>query len=426
MNLRLSLLAILAILSTTLTAQENQKLLIKNVDVIPMHVNTVWENRDVVVKDGVIVRVSKHNYQDTSTYDLGVVDGTGKFLLPSFSDAHCHFPEKEHLENYFLMHLANGVTTLRSMRGEEWHLDIDKEDTFTPRLLLSSPPMTRGDTITNEEADALIKSYKEAGYDFVKVLSVKDQEIHNFLTDACTKYDFDLAGHCPRNIGIFNTNKSGVYKSYEHIGGFFQLPGTAEIIKAINETIDLGIYHCATLDWNYTSKVSYDELRARKGVEYLPESIIKAWEEEITQKLAATTESKRAETLDIRKQQYQSRLNYLGYIYRQGGLLLIGADASGPYGIPGYGTHTEMQHHADANISNYDILKSACYNLSAMNATQSEWGTIKENAVSDMVLLDKNPLDDIKNTEAIVGVIYKGKYYTQQELIEKLKETLKN
>ncbi len=112
---------------TTIVIGQNKSLLIEDVTVIPLHINQVWKNKDVVIREGKIQNIRNHIETDTTKYEFGRVDGKGKYLIPAFADAHSHLPEKENIHRYFLMNLLNGVTTLRSMRGESWHLEIKKK-----------------------------------------------------------------------------------------------------------------------------------------------------------------------------------------------------------------------------------------------------------------------------------------------------------
>jgi len=399
---------------------QNKKLLIKNVTVIPLHINQTLENKDVIIDNGIIKEIRKHLEKDTANYDLGIIEGNGKYLVPSFTDAHSHLPEKENIKNYFLMNLINGVTTLRSMRGEMWHLDININDEFTPKLILSSPPISRRDSISEIDTNDLILGYKKKGFDFAKILSVKDENTFDYIVASAKTNNFHLAGHCPSSIGIMKICQSGVYQTIEHLGGFFQLKSRDEINTAINLSITNNIYHCPTLDWYFTGQVSEEQLRLRNGAKYLPKELIESWESKISIHYKKTEKSERESKRKKSQNQFDYRLNYLQYIYKQGGKLLLSPDASGIYGIPGFGIHTEMKHYANAGISNFDILKATCYNLSEMQSSQNEWGTIKAGAKSDMVLLNSNPLESIENTKEINGIIFNGIFYSKNSLQEKL------
>ncbi len=407
------------------TSSQRLLLLIEDVTVIPMHINKVLEHQDVILEDGVIIQIRKHTDQDTSTYSLGRINGRNKFLVPSFSDAHVHLPEEENLERVFLMNIMNGVTTLRSMRGEAWHLDIDKNAPFTPRLYLSTPVISRSDSLSPRMAENLLAQYKQSGYDFVKIMSVKDPTTFDYLVGASKKHQLPLAGHCPSNINIFNVSNSGVFQSIEHLGGFFTLTTMEEIQHAVDASLAGNVYHCPTFGWYYTGQIPPTDLRKRPGAKYVPSSWIEKWEKQISEHEVETSKEGRQKERTISAQRFKSRLMYLGFIYRQGGQLLLGADASGIYGIPGFDVHAEMQHYANADVSNYDILKTTCYNLSKVFGEEKNWGTIKVGCQSDMVLLNANPLEDIKNTNKIEGVVFKGNYYTQDYLKKRLEQIAK-
>ena len=79
---------------------QNKKLLIKNVNVIPLHINQELNNKDVIIEDGIIREIREQIENDTIKYDLGAIDGSGKYLIPAFSDAHSHLPKKENLKSY--------------------------------------------------------------------------------------------------------------------------------------------------------------------------------------------------------------------------------------------------------------------------------------------------------------------------------------
>lgn len=399
---------------------QNKKLLIKNVTVIPLHINKILKNKDVVLINGVIKEIKNHIEKDSTNYDLGIIDGNGKYLIPAFADAHSHLPEKKNLKRFFLMNLLNGVTTLRSMRGKMWHLEINKKDEFTPKLILSSPPTSRNDTISEIDANKIVSNYKKAGFDFMKILSIKDEQTLAYLMASAKSNNFHLAGHCPSNIDVFKICQSNVYQSIEHLSGFFKLKNATDINLATNLSIINNVYHSPTLDWYFTRQVPEKELRQRPGVKFLPTELVENWEEKIATHHKNTTKKERKTDRKKSKNKFNDRLKYLKQIYEQGGKLLVSPDASGIYNIPGFGVHTEMKHYVNAGISNFDILKATCYNLSEMLSSQNEWGAIKIGAKSDMVLLNSNPLESIEDTKEINGIVFNGKFYSKSKLEEKL------
>lgn len=405
---------------TTSSFAQPKNMLITDITVVPSHINTKIPNQDVKIVDGTITTISKHNPADSISSDVQVIDGKGKYLVASYADAHAHLPAQEDLERYFLMQIINGVTTLRSMRGADWHLEIDQSAPMTPRLVLSTPPLSRRDTLTQDEVDKQVSSYKEAGYDFIKVLSVPDKETFDHFATSGRMHDLPLAGHCPRNVGIFNVSKAGNYQSVEHLGELLQLPDLETINRAISTCRAKNIYHCPTLDWYFTGQETPASLRERPGVKYLHKDLVSKWEKKIKAYESDSTPAEREESREKSKGKFDYRLAMLNYLYRQGGRLLLSPDASGIYSVPGYGIHTEMQHYREADISNHDILRATTYNLSEMLNTTDEWGTIKAGSRTDLLILSADPTSDISNAAAIEAVIMKGRHYPIQVIQDQL------
>src|SRR5690606_14085702 len=107
-------------------------LVIKNVSVITMKSNEIIKNQDVVMKEGKIISISNTG----KTEYKNELDGTDKYLMPSLADAHVHFPETEtEMERMMQLYLINGVTKLRSMRGNWNHLDWQNKYNTAPSIV---------------------------------------------------------------------------------------------------------------------------------------------------------------------------------------------------------------------------------------------------------------------------------------------------
>ena len=112
--------------------------------------------QDILVLDG-IVRTADGDQVPAQT-----VDAAGKYLHAGLADAHVHLPDSSLWERTFLLHLLNGVTSLRSMRGEMWHADYDTSGALAPRLYLGSPPIVARDSAV--DVDSLLAAYAAADF----------------------------------------------------------------------------------------------------------------------------------------------------------------------------------------------------------------------------------------------------------------------
>ena len=95
-------------------------------------------------------------------------------------------------------------------------------------------------------------------------------------------------------------------------------------------------------------------------------------------------------------------------------IVLVGTDANAPVMVPGFSLHDEFNTLAQSGMSNSQILQSATKIPAAWMKQKS--GVIKKGYRADLVLLDKNPLENIENTKSINTVILNGKMFNRQKL----------
>ncbi|MGZ5247932.1 MAG: amidohydrolase family protein, partial [Flavitalea sp.] len=96
-------------------------------------------------------------------------------------------------------------------------------------------------------------------------------------------------------------------------------------------------------------------------------------------------------------------------------LLLTGSDTYGMV-IVGFSLHREFELLQDAGLKPYDVLLASTVNPARYLNTYSMEGTISEGKRANLLLLNKNPLTDIKNTQSIEGVFLKGKWFDKKSL----------
>jgi imidazolonepropionase-like amidohydrolase len=90
---------------------------------------------------------------------------------------------------------------------------------------------------------------------------------------------------------------------------------------------------------------------------------------------------------------------------------------AGIFTLPGMALHREMELFVQAGFEEIDAIRAAT--LKAAEAlNRNDLGVIKEGAIADIVILNKNPLEDIRNTKEIELVIKGGTIYTQEKLFE--------
>ena len=396
-------------------------LVIKNVAVINMVTNKAIKNQDVVVKAGKIISIA--NAQEQDYKNMVVIDGSGKYMMPSLTDAHVHLPKNESdLERFFILNLINGVTKVRSMRGDWKHLEWrEKYNTGTsiyPKLYLSAPAISRRDDFSSEELQEFIENARD--FDFVKILSIKNETLFKALDSLCEVNDIKIGGHFPSNLTDAQIFKSS-YASFEHLGG---LTGQSELIEnRLQEIKKKTIFICPTLSWYSvgSGRYSYEELRNQPGMQYVSKEVVNSWIEKTKQYRDKLGAKAYKEEVNIELGKLDEKYHIIKKLNELGVKMLLSPDSSSKYMVAGFGVVGEMELLKNAELSNFEILKMATVNFSDL--FKEDYGTIEAGKEADFILLNDNPLENINTLKTIEGVFF-NENYLSKDALNKLSESI--
>lgn len=399
-------------------AQEKVDYLINNVSIVPMVNNGVMTDKDVAVKDGKIQAIVKTGSQQFNAQKT--IDGKGKFLMPALSDAHVHLPkDQEEYMRYLKLSLINGVTRLRSMRGtwkDVQHKQmLDSLMPVHPKLYLSAPPIYRNYDLTTKQLKNYVKATKNYGFDFIKILSVKNDTLFRELDQYLAEKNIPIASHFPKNLPdelIFNSQIDCI----EHLGGLINVDEEVreKRLQAIKQN---NIYIDPTMSWNIIGggQYSIDYMKNQRGMEYTKPEVLKKWTEGTqnyrSEMGEAAFETERKEEGEEMQQRYAvvKKLNKMGVN------LLISPDASSKWVVPGFGILEEMKLYKKAGLSNYDILRAATLNF-ARYWKETDYGSIETGKNAEFILLEENPLESLEALESIQGVFHNANFLGKVEL----------
>ena len=109
-------------------------------------------------------------------------------------------------------------------------------------------------------------------------------------------------------------------------------------------------------------------------------------------------------------------------LYRAGAKMILGVDTGLRYLIPGFTVHEELENLVKAGIPNLAALQMATINGATFLGTDDLMGSVEIGKKADLLILNKNPLENIKNTREIFAVT-RGEYwlskgYLQNRLVE--------
>jgi imidazolonepropionase-like amidohydrolase len=113
-----------------------------------------------------------------------------------------------------------------------------------------------------------------------------------------------------------------------------------------------------------------------------------------------------------RHKEYELSVKVLPMLRDAGIPILAGTDAGylNSFNYPGQGLHDELERYVEAGLTPREALVSATITGPAFLGHPSRYGALANGKAADILILDANPLEDIKATRAIRGVVLHGKW----------------
>ena len=401
------------------TTLSTQTIIIADVNVIPISTNTVLQHQDVHLKNGVIDKIVSHKPTSGSLKNTVVINGEGKYIMPGLADMHVHLPDgSEPLtkEKAYAYYLQNGVTVLRSMRGELFHPQhrdsINKGLIIAPKLYISYSLPEKDSALTKKELDAFIQFIKTNRFDFAKYIEgiseVKMKEVSKALKDN----GIMVAGHAYKDL---KTSIEFGFKSIEHISPLANayLLDSTGFDKLLNDMKTNNISYCPTESFSKIVgfQFSIDENMKRNGMNMIDTTLANGWKRDylnylnMINKKSTTYYGKQVKSAKAEFEMFNALLRRM--IKANVNVLLSPDNCI--FNVPGYAMVEEMKLYKEAGISSYDILKISTLNAANFFNESKKWGTISRGKEANLVLLDKNPLEDIENIKSVRATIVKGK-----------------
>jgi len=437
---------------------------IQNVNVLAPDGEEFIKGQTVLVEDGFITNIDSFINITPTTI---TVDGKGKYLIPGLTDAHVHLFKSP---NDLLLYVANGVTEIRELIGGKDQLTWKKEienGRIGPRMFVASPRlgsfgtaegfiMEQSQGFVNcqsaEEAEKIVKDLHSQGYDGLKIYSQLNRESYLAITKTAKALDMPTFGHIPWSVNlsdIYQSGQSGIAhfeevmnalnREFDHFGGREQA-----FLKYVEERSDAMADSLIKYDISVTStlwltesfvrqefelervlnevELAYQNPGISEWVSFIPGGL--GWLPEVNR--FGSNDHLTEDEKNGRKQYwttYAKACQLLAKKFSQRGVkIMAGTDANLPPTVPGFSLHDELQSLNRAGISTIETLKSA-------TSTPATWlksnsGRIEKGYDANLVLLDKNPLEDIKNTRAINSVILKGQLL-DRKLLDEMLESVK-
>jgi imidazolonepropionase-like amidohydrolase/Tol biopolymer transport system component len=338
-----------------------------------------------------------------------IIDGGGRFAIPGLFDLHTHAvsrPTDASLEAL----IAYGVTSIRDA-GSSIHwagVAADRADldaTPIPRVFHAGDsvhtwPETNTGALANiqDEADArhYVRYWKALGVALIKPYSSLSRRLQQFVADEARQVGLPIAAHGLWLEEITRNVTLGV-SSLEHFNRHTRVYDDV-----------LRMLAAAGTRWDPTLEAPWGyELLLRNEPDRLLDSKLRAVASE-----ASVREARQVANRTVPHSLLQGL--WVGWLasvergYRLGVNILAGSDNTGGSRFPGASLHWELEHLVEAKLPPLQVLRIATEHAADAVGARNDLGTIEPGKLADIVLVDRDPLIDIKNTQTIWRVLKGG------------------
>ncbi len=431
-------------------SSSEREIVFQDVNVIPMNEDRVIQHQDVVVEKGRIKSIGATGKTKLAKTAL-IVNAKDKYLIPGLAEMHAHVPPIDDLEpmkEVVKLFALNGITTIRGMLGHPKHLElremIRKGQVLSPHFYTTGPSIN-GNSVTSPSAGAaMVRDQKKAGYDYLKLHPGLTREKFDSVAITAKRVGIPFVGHVSFKVGVWHAAESG-YSSIDHLDGFIE--GLVPGIENMNEdqTGPFGMQVASQADttqiprlmkalkshhvwvvptqalaerW-FSPHYSSDDFRKDPNLKYMKPETVEQW-------------TKNKDNLmndpdfNVSKAEYfvTLRKKLIKECQKNGIGLLLGSDAPQIFNVPGFSAHQELEYLVLAGLTPYQALRSGTVNVAAY-LNQKNSGSIQTGYVADLILLNGNPLSDIKQTLNISGVMLEGKWLDRNFIDTELKKLVK-
>jgi imidazolonepropionase-like amidohydrolase len=436
-------------------------------------------DRDVLIRDGRIEAVGPSGTLAMET-DIERVDAAGRYVIPGLIDMHSHALDAAKATSDRTLMLTFGVTSFRQMGGspsllkECWVHGFDQAGMATP-LAIPGEVLTPFNAGTPDAAVAEVRRQGEAGADFIKVGLLSPGAFEAALHEA-SHVGLPFVGHLPAGVNVRVASVLGM-ACIEHLGpgvgvlaacsldvaairdsmpqapepslplwlrrvaaplmkaftaavvvdptrhfGQKELDGLRRCVETFDEHLarDLardfvrhGTWNCPTLIRQYTTyEGELPEHGQNPALRYIDRRTRRQWD-----RTARRTAGLPTGEIALRHAVFDLHLRLVGIFEEEGVRLLAGSDASGAmWDVPGDSLQRELVWLCKAGLTPLRALQTATLDAAEFLGVTDEVGVVAQGRRADLLVLERNPLEDIANVGIIVEVVSGGCRYPSAEL----------
>lgn len=345
-----------------------------------------------------------------------IIEGAGKFVIPGLWDMHVQLRGREQLPVY----LAHGVTGVRDMGSElarvkAWRASIDKAEVLGPHIETCGPLIDGFPSDDPKLPVVMVRSPAEARstfdklddqqVDFIGVRLRLPREAYFALIERARKYYSHVAGPVPATVSVLEAIDAR-QKSIDQMSGISLACSTEE--RRLRAPRALAIDQGDADAVHQAEVVAFETFSAQKA-----DSLFERMARFETRSVPSLVRLRGSPDF---KGLYEKLVQVLLRMQNAGVVVMAGS-GSGPAGThPGAELHEELELLVAAGLTPAQALRGVTSEPAKYFRAEESLGQVQAGKVADLVLLDADPLSDIRNTRKIDAVVMGGKVLAKAKL----------